>query len=620
MSPYSYFGGFNVSDQDLAINQLAADGVCDRGDELAQLFPEAMTDGKVDVEKLKILLGEKVEESGERYGLTWPGKRDAVRLAQKQSTATLEPMPDDSVDWDTTKNLIIEGDNLEVLKLLQKSYYGRVKLIYIDPPYNTGKDFVYPDDFAEPTESYLYRSGQIDGDGFRTSSNKDSSGRFHSDWLSMVYPRLVASRNLLNEDGVILISIDDAELSRLILVVEEVFGEENFVATLIHQRAKGGGNAKNIVRGHDYVIAVAKDQAKMAPLRRDKVVQGRIENIDGVDYLIDDDVLRKVFGKYDAGVERRCMYEEVIQYKGLAKKNEIDAAIEAGTMFLIPWGMGMHAIAKRIPVAAATSKLYSIIKVLSEEGKKDLIELGLPDTFDYPKPVDFVKQLVRATTQSKTRDLVLDFFAGSGTTGHAVMQQNAEDGGNRRFILVQLPEATDNPEFPKISDITRERIRRAGKKIKEEAGLTGGYMDIGFRSFKLSESNFKNWDADAETLVAKDLETFVNNINTNANDEGIVHEILLKAGIRLDTDLTTIKVDGQDVTLAVEGLIAVSANRSITQDFINGLLALEPQVQQVYLLDSGFGDNDSLKVNARHQFAARRSESDPDKDDALRTV
>lgn len=241
MSPYSYFGGFNVSDQDLAINQLAADGVRDRGDELAQLFPEAMTDGKVDVEKLKILLGEKVEESQERYGLTWPGKRDAVRLAQKQSTATLEPMPDDSVDWDTTKNLIIEGDNLEVLKLLQKSYYGRVKLIYIDPPYNTGKDFVYPDDFAEPTESYLYRSGQIDGDGFRTSSNKDSSGRFHSDWLSMVYPRLVASRNLLNEDGVILISIDDAELSRLILVVEEVFGEENFVATLIHQRAKGEG-------------------------------------------------------------------------------------------------------------------------------------------------------------------------------------------------------------------------------------------------------------------------------------------------------------------------------------------------------------------------------------------
>lgn len=254
--------------------------------------------------------------------------------------------------------------------------------------------------------------------------------------------------------------------------------------------------------------------------------------------------------------------------------------------------------------------------IQNNKASREIKALGIP--FDFAKPSELVRYLVSCAGVKDGP--VLDFFAGSGTTGHAVMAQNAEDGGNRRYILVQLPEATDNPEFPKISDITRERIRRAGKKIKEEAGLTGGELDTGFRSYKLSESNFKNWDSDAETLLAEDLEAFVNNINTNASDEGIVHEILIKAGIRLDTDLTTVELAGIDVTLAADGLVAVSANRNITQEFIDGLLALEPQVQQVYLLDSGFGDNDSLKVNARHQFAARRSDSDPDKDDALRTV
>ncbi|NVN00141.1 site-specific DNA-methyltransferase [Arthrobacter sp. SDTb3-6] len=254
----------------------------------------------------------------------------------------------------------------------------------------------------------------------------------------------------------------------------------------------------------------------------------------------------------------------------------------------------------------------------TEHGNKELVALFGEKVFSFPKPSTLIQYFLKTMTSSES--VILDFFAGSGSTAHAVMQQNAEDGGNRRFILVQLPEATDNPEFPKISDITRERVRRAGTKIKAEVGLTGQDLDVGFRAFKLGASNFRNWDVETDTLLAEDLEAFVDNINTNADDDGIVYEILLKAGIRLDTDLQKVSIAGADVTLAMDGLVAVSANRAITQEFIDGVLALEPPVQQLYLLDSGFGDNDSLKVNARHQFAARRSDSDPDKDDALRTV
>lgn len=606
-----------MSDQDLAINQLASENIPDRAQELAQLFPEVITDGKVDVEKLKILLGEKVEESQERYGLTWPGKRDAIRLAQKQSTATLEPMPDDSIDWDTTKNLIIEGDNLEVLKLLQKSFYGKVKMIYIDPPYNTTNDFVYDDDFVEPTDTYLKRSGQVDGNGFRTDINKDSSGRYHSDWLTMMYPRLVLARNLLSEDGAIFISIDANEHKNLSLLLDEVFGEENRVADFAITRAEGGGMAKQVVIGHDQLLAYGKNLASFEPLKRPKDVRGSVVDVDGITYWIEDDWLRKVFGKYGT-----CHYEEILEYRSQEFKSEVDAKLDSGEYRLIPKRNGLHAVGRLRQLDKDGTKFYSVLKYLSKSGKARVADLGLEEAFDFPKPVDLIRDFVLGATIFGPResDIILDFFAGSGSTADAVMAQNAEDGGNRRFILVQLPEATDNTEFPKISDITRERVRRAGKKTKEEAGLTGDDLDIGFRAFKLSESNFKNWDADAATLLADDLEAFVNNINTNANDVGIVHEILLKAGIRPDTELSNTKIAGQGVTLAAEGLIAVSATRHITQEFINGLLALEPQVQQVYLLDSGFGDNDSLKVNARHQFAARRSDSDPDKDDALRTV
>lgn len=617
------------------VEDLAGERRPDRVADLRELFPEAFADGAVDLARLRVLLGDAVptlgaDEPQERYGLSWPGKREAVRLAQRPSTGTLDPLHHESVGWAGTRNAVVEGENLEVLKLLQKPYYGSVKLIYLDPPYNTGHDFIYEDDFAEPTAAYLRRSGQVDGQGFRTSANRETSGRFHSDWLSMMYPRLVLARSLLAEDGALIVSIDDGELASLRHLVDEIFGSENFVATLIHQRAKGGGNARHVVRGHDYALVVAKSLRSLPPLRRDKVVQGRVEEIDGVRYLVDDDVIRKTFGKYEPGVERRCLYEELVEYKGEAKKREVDERIARGELFLLPWGGGKHAVAKRTPVREASSKLYSIVKVLSEQGRKDLERLGLGGAFDYPKPVDFVQQLVRAATSPTGGDLVLDFFAGSGTTAEAVLRQNADDGGDRRFLLVQLPEESGQPGFPTLAAVTRERVRRAGRLLRSEteaeetgpeaeagAGLAG---DTGFRAFRLSASHFREWSPDVSTLLGEDLEVFVDNVEASATDEQIVHEILLKAGVRLDTSLDVLPLAGEVVVLAEGGAVAVSAARRITPEFIEALLGLDPAPRQIFLLDSAFGEDDSLKLNARLRFAARRGETDPDRDHALRTV
>lgn len=607
-----------MSDIDLKINQLAVQGVPDRASELGQLFPEVMADGKIDVEKLKLLLGEAVEESPERYGLDWPGKREAMRLAQKQSTATLEPMDSESVAWDTTKNIIIEGDNLEVLKLLQKSYYGQVKLIYIDPPYNTGNDFVYNDDFAEPTESYLSRSGQADGEGFRTSSNRETSGRFHSDWLSMMHPRLLAARNLLAPDGVIFISISDRESHNLRLLVEEIFGPENFIADIAHRSRASVSSDKIISENHTHVLLLAKDKSQVEKRRSEFGLEPDLAGFEQGDPA---DPYKLVPVDGPGGAKKGNPFYEFLGVSGYWRfsKQRMQSMYDEGLIVRTTNGLQQKYFRSKAALGRKTDTTWWQDAGLTSNATKSLANLMGGKYFDNPKPVSLVRRMLKLWAREEN-DLILDFFAGSGTTGHAVMQQNVEDSGSRRYILVQLPEATGTPDFPKISDITRERVRRAGTAIKMEDNERANDLDIGFRAYKLAASNFKNWDAEVDSLFTEDLEAFVDNINTGASDAGIVHEIMLKAGLRLDTDLTAVEIAGAEVTLAEGGAVAVSANRHITQNFIDGLLALEPRVQQVFLLDAGFGENDSLKVNARHQFAARRSESDPDKDDALRTV
>lgn len=620
-----------MSESTWKIQDLATEGVPDRAAELGQLFPEAMTDGLVDVDKLRLLLGETVEDSPERYGLNWPGKRDAMRLAQKQSTATLKPMPEESEDFGTTKNVIIEGDNLEVLKLLQKSYYGGVKLVYIDPPYNTGKDFVYEDDFARPMAEYLRLSGQADDAGHQKSANRETSGRFHSDWLSMMYPRLVLARNLLDDQGLVFISIDEVEVPRLRLACDEIFGEENHVADFVWHNKRGGGNdAKHVAVEHEYVVAYSRDKARLSHLfvPYDPVYLTRYREEDGVGRYFWDTFKRKS-GKQYYPIE--CPDGSILELdemgnplSWLRSESRFLQDKQDGEVRFVKYGDRWSVQFKqRLPEGKKPRTIFLEESIwgsqgTTSDGSAAMLGLFGSNVFDNPKPLSLLKHLI--SFHGDKDGIFLDFFAGSGTTAHAVMKLNAEDGGNRRFVLVQLPEVTGNPAYPKISDITRERVRRAGNEIKGTAGDKASNLDVGFRSFHLSESNFRNWDSDSDTFLSEELDFFVDNISAGATDDDVVHEILLKAGIPLDTDLQKIQVGGQDVYLAVEGLFAVSANRKITQDFIDGLLALEPWPSQTVLLDAGFGEDDSLKLNARHQFASRRSDSDPDKDNALRTV
>lgn len=442
---------------------------------IKELFPNCVTETKdkndkitlkIDFETLKQELSDDIiGEDQEKYQFTWPGKKASILLANQPTDKILVPCKEESVNWDITKNLYIEGDNIDALKLLRKDYLNKIKLIYIDPPYNTG----------------------FSGRGYRDKFT-------HSDWLNMMYPRLKLARDLLADNGVIFISIDDHEVHNLRKSCDEVFGEKNFVGQMIHQRAKGGGQAKHIVRGHDYILIYAKQLSSELTLKKKKIVQQKTYEINGKTCIKDDDVIRKAFGKYDKNLnDRRCFYEELLKYKGINKKNEVDQKIESGELFLEKNKFGMHTICKYIPLDNAFSKLYSIITVMSEEGKSELENINLP-YFDYPKPINLIKQLVNAATFDSKDSIVLDFFSGSATTAHAVMQLNAEDGGNRKFIMVQCPENEPGYEkseafkegYKNICEIGKERIRRAGKKIIEETGKTD--LDIGFRVLKIQRS------------------------------------------------------------------------------------------------------------------------------------
>ena len=403
-------------------------------DRIAALFPNCVTemrgeDGKlkrgINFEMLKQMLSTDVVDGDERYEFTWVGKKASIVEANKPICKTLRPCPEESKNWDTTENLYIEGDNLEVLKLLQEAYLGKVKMIYIDPPYNTGNDFIYADDFMRTQEEENEQMGMYDEDENRLFKNTDSNGRFHSDWCSMMYSRLMLARNLLADNGALFISIDENEQTNAKKLCEEIFGEENKVAEFIVIRAEGGGMAKQVIKGHDYLFVYAKNISKFIPLGKPKDIRGKIIERDGEKYWIQEDWLRKEFGKYG-----NCHYEEILEYKGQSKLDEINAGIEEGKYILIPKSNGMHIVGKLRNIREDSSKFYSILKHLSAKGIEDLKKLGLDKYFDYPKPVSLISEIVSGMTlfSSKEGDIILDFFSGSATTAHAVMQLNAEDG------------------------------------------------------------------------------------------------------------------------------------------------------------------------------------------------
>lgn len=598
----------------------SADGAQLNLDALYQIAPSCFTEVAapgtggvkrvINFDVLRQLLGDNaVEDAPEAYEFNWVGKQAARAEVLEPIKKTLRPVKEDSVDWDNTQNLYIEGDNLKVLKLLQKSYLGKVKMIYIDPPYNTGNDFVYHDDFAMSADEYAEASGSVDELGNKYIKNMDSNGRFHSDWCSMMYSRLMVARSLLTEDGYIFMSIDDKEAQNLKNIGNEIFGEDNFVAQFVVIRSEGGGLAKRAVIGHDYLLVFAKDINMVRPLGRPKDIRGKIVNINGEDYWIETDWFREVFGKYGT-----CHYEDILKFYTQSKKDEIDKGIANGEYVLIPRD-GKHIVGRYRKVAEDTSKFYTIVKHLNKNAVDDLRVLSMEKYFDYPKPVSLLKEFVLGATilSKKESDIILDFFSGSATTAHAVMQLNAEDGGNRKFIMVQLPEETPEDSearkagYNTIPDIAKERIRRAGKKIKEESPLTTADLDTGFRVFRLDEGNYEDVNRSPKEFKQDQLDLFLNNIKTDRNDLDLLFGCMLDWGVQLSLPMTQEVVDGKTIYTVNDGDLVACFAENVSEDVVKAMAEKMPL--RVIFRDSCFAQ-DADKINIYETFKQKLDWSD----------
>jgi adenine-specific DNA-methyltransferase len=604
--------------------------------DLLRLFPEVRTEGgKIDFDRLRLALGETVDVGKERYGMNWPGKADCFKAIQRPSLGTLLPMREESVSFDETENLIIEGDNLEVLKLLQKAYQGKVKMIYIDPPYNTGNDFIYPDNYSESLQTYLEYTGQVDNEGYKFSNNTETDGRFHSKWMNMMYPRLYLARNLLNDDGVVFVSIDDSELCNLRSLMNEIFGEECFVSIIIVQANKRGQTYKEIAKTHEYLVVYSKNP--------DIVLYELEKNGEALPYSdskgpFDLWELRNrnpKFGRFN----RPNLFFPIYVAPGISDENGYskialerhgDYSVEVwprnseGEDGCWRWGkdkLGAEDLTGTCPVAVAKQKrdggwniyersrksttkaksLWTESGVISEQGTIELGELGLAEYFEHPKPVELLKKCIRIGANGT--DLVLDFFAGSGTTAQAVFEVNSEAESNLRFLLVQLPEPTNIKEFPTIADITKERVRRVIHRHEKEAEgklELGNKPTEGFRVMKLTTSNFKVWNAGTDSAtpetLGQQLELHISHVQTGRSSEDLLTEILFKNSFPLTTPVLSITVEGIAVYSVANGAMLICLDKALTHQAIKGMAELKPE--RVVCLDEGFAGNDQLKTNA----------------------
>lgn len=586
-------------------------------EKLRSVFPECFAEGKLDIDKLLSLCGEYIDNDFEKYKFEWKGKAECLRLAQKRSTGTLRPCREESVNFDDTENVYIEGDNLEVLKLLQTAYYNKIKMIYIDPPYNTGNDFVYEDDFADPMARYKEVTQQT------TKSNPETMGRYHTNWLNMMYPRLRLAANLLRDDGVIFISIDDNEVDNLKKLCNEVFGEENFVAQLIWERAYSPKNdAKYISNSHDYVLMYAKyiEKFKIGRLPRTEEANARYNNPDNDP--------RGVWKPGDLSVKTynaECDYPITLpsgrvvepptgrcwrQSKEAFQKNVEDNRIWFGAD-----GNSVPQVKRflnelKYDGMAPTSIMFYKNVGHSQEGAKEVTALLEAGAFDGPKPVRLLNRLLILANTDKD-SIILDFFSGSATTAHAVMQLNAEDGGNRKFIMVQLPELCDEKSeaykagYKNICEIGKERIRRAGKKILEEKGdqiAIGDEekkpLDVGFKVFKLDTSNLKLWDNTIITgenqieLFTERMNSMIDSIKDDRTDMDVVYEVMLKMGVPLDVPVQYIEINGKIVYIVGEFLLMIALFDNITAEDIESIAAYAPA--KIICAESSFKDDSAL--------------------------
>lgn len=567
----------------------SADLIADNIAKLRAMFPELLTEtpqgGKttasLNVEVLKNLIGDATAaDSEEKYGLNWHGKRKARQMALTPSTGTLRPAPDESVDWDTTQNLMIEGDNLEVLKLLQKSYAGKVKLIYIDPPYNTGKDFVYPDNFHDNIKNYLELTGQTEG-GAKIGSNTDASGRFHTDWLNMIYPRLKLARNLLKDDGVVFVSIADHEIHNLRAAMNEVFGEENFVAAVIWQKVYSPKNsARHFSEDHDYIVVYAKNADLWTPrlLPRTEEMEARYSNTDNDSrgpWKAGDLSARNYYGEgtypitCPSGRELAGPPPGTYWRVSKAKFDELDAD---GRIWWGQDGNNVPAIKRflsEVKDGRVPQTLWTYEEVgHTQEAKKELIAtVEFPNSevvFDTPKPTRLLRRILQIATAPESRDLVIDFFAGTGSTMDAVFQQNADDGGNRRCILVQLPEPLAGGEsvgWTSIADITKARLVGAGKRQRAADAAKAG--DVGFRVFKLDTSNIRAWNPNPEDLKGS-LFANLEHIEPGRSNDDVLYEVLVKLGLDLCVPIEQQQIAGKSVHSIGEGALLACLEEHIS--------------------------------------------------------
>ena len=598
---------------------------------MQQLFPEAFEEGKIDFDVLRQLLGDYVDDEEERYSFRWNGKGKALRLSQTPSTGTLRPCKEESKDWNTTENLYIEGDNLEVLKLLQKSYHGKVKMIYIDPPYNTGKDFVYKDDFRDNVANYKRITGQVDDEGHSTGTNSESNGRFHTDWLNMMYPRLRLARNLLSDDGVIFISIDDNEQGNLRHVCDEIFGQANFINNVIWQKKYSPQNdAQWFSDNHDFVLVYTKNKSIWHPhlLPRTEEMDARYKNPDndpkgpwklitlhaksGNNTSFSYTFKNGVTWSPPSGTYPRFSAETMKKYD------------EDGKVWFGADGKSIPSVKNYLSdvkqgVTPLTIWTYEEVghNQTAREDVKKCFEGKNP--FDTPKPISLVKRMCHIADSSKDY-LVLDFFSGSATTAHAVMNLNAEDGGNRRFILVQLPETTPvdsearKAGYENICEIGKERIRRAGEKVKAECEdeERAASLDIGFKVFKLDSSNLQKWQPQPEDLLAS-LQESMDNFLPDRTNLDVVYEIALKLGLDLSYEVEEREADGQTIYVIGAGALMICLDSQISMETAEALLKLheeyEPETWQVVFRDTGFL-SDQEKTNIKETLKSAGLDED----------
>tara|TARA_Y100001937_G_C7135104_1_gene339517 strand:+ start:4378 stop:6282 length:1905 start_codon:yes stop_codon:yes gene_type:complete len=621
----------------IKMNGESLDMAAQRRDELKQLFPGVFTETKdadgnivssIDFERLKAELGnfsDIYEGRRERYGIEWPGKRDCMKVIQEPSRATLKPCPEESVDWDITKNLFIEGDNLEVLKLLQKSYYGKVKMIYIDPPYNTGNEFIYPDNYQENLDTYLAYAGLLDDEGKKFTTNTMSEGRFHTKWLNMMYPRLFLARNLLKEDGVIFISIDDNEVDNLLKLCNEIFGEESHIATFIWKSRQNVDNRtqNGASVDHEYIVCFGKR------------IRGRERNIN--QYSNPDNDPRGPWASANmvglATADRRPN----LHYELIDPNTEINYGCpEMGWRYdkktmsklisedRILWPQSETGRPRRKAFLNEISSTYTGFSTIvgkdiyTRNGTKDIQDLFGFRAMDFPKPVDLIKEILEQGMEEG--DICLDFFAGSATTCEAIYRMSLEKGKNYHFIAVQLPEKCDETTeaykagFQTISALSIERIRKAGAHLKisiDSSSTNDKDIDLGVRKFSLQPSCFKGWEGASvgdEMQLQGLLDLNVSNVKEGVTQQELLFEILIKAGFEATESVEPINLIGKVVFSISNRALLICLEEQLTAEFIEAVIELEPM--QFICLDKGFQGNDQLKANTAQAFKARSQNSE----------